>query len=65
MTAVKQEVCRSIGQKPPNQWSLENVAYKTEVSKNEVIENVEGKVDKQIQQSSDGVYIHGLHLEGA
>ena len=46
LTAVKQEVCRSIGQKPPNQWSLENVNYKTEVSKNDIIENVEGKVDK-------------------
>ena len=65
LTAVKQEICRSTGQRGGNQWSLENVSYKIEVKSNETIENADGRVDRPIQPPQEGVYIHGLSLEGA
>lgn len=59
LTSMKQEVTRM--HKKPDKggeaWSLDDVVYKSEVTKEKDYENI-----KEIMQ--EGVYIHGLFLEG-
>lgn len=59
LTAMKQEVCRK-HQKPTDsvKWALDDIVYKTEVQHNERVESVKSP-------PQEGVYIHGLFLEGA
>lgn len=64
LTAMKQEVTRINKNKPPkpgekdkDQWSLDDVTYSTAI-KDKEFENI-----REVQ--TEGVYIHGLFLEGA
>lgn len=62
LTSMKQEVTR---QKKAENWSLDEVDYKSEVTK-DVITSEDGKIDgKTLPSFPDGVLIHGLFLEGA
>lgn len=62
LTAMKQEVTR---QKKAQAWSLDEVDYTTEVMK-DVIQGDDGRIEgKTINPPSEGVFIHGLSLEGA
>ena len=62
LTAMKQEVTRC---HKAEQWSLDEVDYKTEVLK-DIIPGDDGRIEgKQINPMNEGVLIHGLFLEGA
>ena len=56
LTAMKQEVCRK-HQKEQPKWALDDIVYHTEVQHYE-------KVDQVKSSPSEGIYIHGLFLEG-
>jgi dynein heavy chain len=59
---MKQEVTRC---HKAEQWSLDEVDYKTEVLK-DIIPGDDGRIEgKQINPMNEGVLIHGLYLEGA
>ena len=60
LTGMKQEVTRL----RKGAWSLDEVEYKTDV-KNEIINTDNGQLDRQISPPGEGVFIHGLYLEGA
>ena len=62
LTGMKQELTRM--KKESANWSLDEVDYKTEV-KHEVINTDNGTLDRQLNPPAEGVYIHGLYLEGA
>jgi len=58
---MKQEVTR---QKRGEGWSLDEVDYKTEVQK-EIIGGDDGRIEgKTLNPPSEGVFVHGLFLEG-
>ena len=60
LTAMKQEVTRI-----KKTWALDAVEYTTDVIK-EVIQGDDGRIEgKAITPPAEGVYIHGLYLEGA
>ena len=63
LTAMKQEVTR---QHKAENWSLDQVDLKTDVMRDIVRDNPEsGRLDgKSLQGASEGVWIHGLFLEG-
>merc|ERR1711990_696950 len=62
LTSMKQEVTR---QHRGEQWSLDEVDYKTEVQK-EIIPGDDGRIEgKVIKPVEEGVLIHGLFLEGS
>lgn len=62
LTSMKQEVTR---QHRNEQWSLDEVDYKTEVQK-EIIPGDDGRIEgKVIKPVDEGVLIHGLFLEGS
>merc|ERR1719243_203737 len=62
LTSMKQEVTR---QHKNEQWSLDEVDYKTEVQK-EIIPGDDGRIEgKVIKPVEEGVLIHGLFLEGS
>jgi dynein heavy chain len=57
LTAMKQEVCRK-HQKDANKWALDDIVYHTEVTEKERVESVKSS-------PAEGVYVHGLWMEGA
>merc|ERR1711935_199136 len=62
LTSMKQEVTR---QHRAEQWSLDEVDYKTDVMK-EIIPGDDGRIEgKVIKPVDEGVLIHGLYLEGS
>lgn len=62
LTAMKQEVTR---QKKAQAWSLDEVDYTTDVTK-DVILGDDGRLDgKTLNPPAEGALIHGLYLEGA
>jgi dynein heavy chain len=62
LTSMKQEVTR---QHRGEQWSLDEVDYKTEVTK-DIIPGDDGRIEgKVIKPVDEGVLIHGLYLEGS
>lgn len=62
LTSMKQEVTR---QHRAEQWSLDEVDYKTEVTK-DIISGDDGRIEgKVIKGVDEGVLIHGLYLEGS
>jgi len=59
---MKQEVTR---QRKPEGWSLDEVDYKAEAQK-EVITGDDGRIEgKNLSPPNEGVFIHGLYLEGS
>ena len=62
LTSMKQEVTR---QHRNEQWSLDEVDYKTDVQK-EIIQGDDGRIEgRVIKPVDEGVLIHGLFLEGS
>jgi dynein heavy chain len=61
LTGMKQELTRM---KKAQQWSLDDVEYKTEV-RNEIVNTDNGIIDRALTPPAEGVLIHGLYLEGA
>lgn len=61
LTAVLQEVTRMHAEQ---KWSLDMVEPKFTPEK-EIIQGDDGRVERQLTQKPEGVFIHGLYLEGA
>jgi len=61
LTAVLQEVTRMHAEQ---KWSLDMVEPKFTPEK-EIIQGDDGRVEKQLTPKPEGVFIHGLYLEGA
>ena len=45
-------------------WSLDEVEYKTDV-KSEIINTDNGTLDRNLAPPAEGVFVHGLYIEGA
>ena len=60
LTGMKQELTRM----KKGAWSLDEVEYKTDV-KSEIINTDNGTLDRNLAPPAEGVFVHGLYIEGA